>query len=172
MTNYEDDFVSVDIINNEENLEYYVTIKGEKIPCSREVYLTIKRPGRKEAMRKYRDQRPFVNGHRCQDDCETCPYFVKGYGCTNHGEVSLEQLYEDGEYEPEAPGSMADDVIVRMTIEAMYKELESEDDRCRDIFNLMVQETPQRKIATELGIADGTVTYYIKKIRKKLEKFR
>ena len=59
-----------------------------------------------------------------------------------------------------------------MTIEAMYKELQSEDERCRKIFSLMIEEKPQREIATELGIANGTVTYYIKKIRKRLDKFR
>ena len=47
MTNQED-FVTVGINESEESLEYYVIIKGQNVPCSHEVYLTIKRPGRKE----------------------------------------------------------------------------------------------------------------------------
>lgn len=108
MTNQED-FVTVGINESEENLEYYVTIKGQKVPCSREVYLTIKRPGRKENMRKFRGQRPFVNGTRCQEDCSKCPHYVEGPGCTNQGDVSLDQLYEDGEYEPLASNDIEDE---------------------------------------------------------------
>lgn len=171
MSNQED-FVTVGINESEESLEYYVTIKGQVIPCTREVYLTIKRPGRKEKMRKYRGQRPFVNGSRCQEDCSRCPHFVEGLGCTNKGDVSLDQLYEDGEYEPEAQNDVESNAIVKITIDAMYDELKDEDTRCLDIFSLMIKEMTQREIATELGIADGTVTYYIKKIRKKLEQFR
>ena len=88
--------VTVEVNTNDDNLECHVTIKGQVIHFSREVYLTLKRPGRKEAMRKYRDQRPFINGQRCQEDCTKCPHFVPGLGCTNKGDLSLDKLYEDG----------------------------------------------------------------------------
>jgi len=171
MTNQED-FVTVSINESEENLECYVTIKEQIVPCSREVYLTIKRPGRKESMRKYRGQRPFVNGHRCQEDCSKCPHFIEGYGCTNIGDVSLNQLYEEQDFDPTSTYNIDDEVMVNIRIKEMYAALQDEDQRCLDIFSLMIKETSQRDIASELGIADGTVTYYIKKIRKKLEKFR
>lgn len=164
--------VTVTINSNTENLECYVTIKGQTIPCSREVYLTYKRPGRKEAMRKYRDKRPFVNGQRCQEDCSKCPHFIEGLGCTNKGDLSLNQLYEDGNFEPEATDNFEDEIMVNIRIQEMYDTLQNEDQRCLDIFSLMLKEIPQREIAAELGIANGTVTYYIKKIRKKLEKFK
>ena len=163
--------VTVEVNTNDDNLECHVTIKGQVIPCSREVYLTLKRPGRKEAMRKYRDQRPFINGQRCQEDCTKCPHFVPGLGCTNKGDLSLDKLYEDG-FDVPSTQNFEDESIVNICIQEMYAELSDEDDRCRDIFSLMIKETPQRAIASQLGIADGTVTYYIKKIRNKLEKFR
>lgn len=171
MTNQED-FVTVDINESEEGLEYYVTIKGQKVPCSREVYLTIKRPGRKENMRKYRGQRPFVNGTRCQEDCSKCPHFVEGLGCTNKGDVSLDQLYEDGEYEPLAANDIEEEAMLNITIKSMYNELKDEDKRCIDVFSLLIKETTQREIASELGISQTAVSWYIKRIRKKLEKFR
>lgn len=171
MTNQED-FVTVGINESEESLEYYITIKGKKVPCSREVYLTIKRPGRKENMRKYRGQRPFVNGTRCQEDCSKCPHFVEGLGCSNKGDVSLDQLYEDGEYEPLASNDIEDEAMLNITIKSMYAELQDEDKRCIDIFSLMIKESSQREIANELGISQTTVRWYIKRIRNKLEKFR
>lgn len=172
MTTNSNEKVTVSINANGINLECYVTIKGKKIPCSREEYLSYKRPGRKEAMRKYRNRRPFVNGKRCQEDCTQCPHFIEGYGCTNTGDVSLNQLYEDSEFEPTSTYNIEDEALVNVRIQEMYAALQNEDQRCLDIFSLMLKEIPQREIATELGIADGTVTYYIKKIRAKLEKFR
>ena len=172
MESNNNELVTVAVNTNEENLECYVTIKGQVVPCSREVYLTIKRPGRKEAMRKYRGQRPFINGQRCQEDCSMCPHFIEGYGCTNKGDVSLNQLYEDHDFEPMSSYDIDDEVMLKVRIQEMYDALQDEDQRCLDIFSLMIKETPQRAIASELGIADGTVTYYIKKIRKKLAKFR
>ena len=38
--------------------------------------------------------------------------------------------------------------------------------------SLMIKETPQREIATELGIAQGIVNWYIKRIRNKPEKYK
>lgn len=84
MTNQED-FVTVGINESVESHKYYITIKGQKVPCSREVCLTIKRLDREENMRKYMGQRPFVNGIRCQKDCSKCPHFVEGLGCSNKG---------------------------------------------------------------------------------------
>lgn len=161
-------------IDLNENEECYVTINGQQIPCSREVYLTIKRPGRKEAMRKYRDgKRPFINGKRCTADCEYCSEYENGI-CCHGGNVSLDAMYEDGEYEPE--DNKQHDIISEMNAEyitdLMRRELEGESDRCKEIFALMLQEKQDRVIAEELQIADGTVTYYIKKIRTKLEKFK
>lgn len=142
--------VTVEVSTNDDSLECHVTIKGQVIPCSREVYLTLKRPGRKEAMRKYRDQRPFVNGQRCQEDCTKCPHFVPGLGCTNKGDVSLDKLYEDG-FDVPSTQNFEDESIVNIRIQEMYAELSDEDDRCRDIFSLMIKETPQRAIANQLG---------------------
>lgn len=174
MNNFNDDYVSVDLSEIEENdLECYIIIKGEKIPCTREVYLAYKRPGRKEAMRQYRNkQRPFVNGHRCQSDCKTCVHFMEGVGCTYSAEESLDYLQESTNAEPAAPHNMEDEVMADILIKEMYAELQSETDCCRKVFTLMIKETPQREIATELGISDGTVTYYVKKIRKRLANFR
>ena len=157
--------VTVELNTNDDNIECHVTIKGQVIPCSREVYLTPKRLGRKEAMRRYRGQRPFINGKRCQEDCSKCPHFIPGLGCTNKGDVSLNQLYESS-FDKADSIDIEDECLINIRIQEMYAELSDEDQRCLDIFSLMIKETPQRAIASELDIADGTVTYYIKKFVK------
>lgn len=86
--------------------------------------------------------------------------------------VSFDQLYEDGESESLATTDIEEKAILNITIKAMYDELKDEDDRCINIFSLMIKETSQREIATELGISQGTVSRYVKRIRNKLKKFR
>lgn len=157
-------------INCEEDCEYYVTIKGQKVPCSREVYLTIKRPGRMQNKRDQRNKRPFINGKRCDGDCSCCIH-CDGDGCAYAGEVSLDKMYEEAEHEVVAKENVEDSVVCKITVEQMYQTLEGEDDRLIQIFELMIAETKRRDIADTLGIAEGTVTYYIKKIREKLDKF-
>ena len=160
------------IINDtSEELDCYITIKGQEIPCSREVYLSYKRPGRKENKRQQRAQRPFINGKRCQGDCSKCGCF-DGVKCTLTGDISIDELPEDGGAAPVSKSNTEADALVKVTISEMYDTLEGEDDCCIKVFSLMLRELPQRQIAQSLNIADGTVTYYIQKIRKKLDKFR
>ena len=156
-------------VGEDENLECYVIIGGKEVRCSREVYLTIKRPGRKENKRQQRAERPLINGKRCQGDCENCCKY-DGCKCMLAGEVSLDELPDDGSACPVDNHSVEEEVIANIMLQDMYRELEG-DERCTEVFKLMVEEIPQREIAEQLEISDGTVTYYIKKIRKKLEKF-
>ena len=165
----ENEILTAIINDSGEELDCYITIKGQEIPCSREVYLAIKRPGRKENKRQQRNKRPFINGKRCQGDCSKCGSF-DGVKCELAGDVSLDDLPEDGSATPVSSTNVEDESYVNITIRDMYKELEGEDDRCIKIFSLMLEELPQRDIAETLDIADGTVTYYIKKIRKELDK--
>lgn len=162
--------VTVKIYDKSAELGCSIKINGQEIPCSHQLYLEYHRQSRNEERAKYRNKRPFINGKRCQGDCSNCVCF-EGGSCQATGQVSLDALPEDV-CEPIATTNIEDEVSLNITIESMYKELENEDERCREIFTLMIREIPQRQIATELGIADGTVTYYIKKIRKRLEKFR
>jgi len=163
--------VTVKIIDKSAELGCSIKIKGQEIPCSHELYLSYHRQSKNEKRAKYRNKRPFINGKRCQGDCSNCVCF-EGGECQSAGVVSLDALPEDSSYDPVATTNVEEEAALNITIESMYKELENEDERCRDIFTLMIREIPQRQIASELGIADGTVTYYIKKIRKRLEKFR
>lgn len=164
--------INVSVNVNNSNLDCYITIDGKDIPCTREVYLAYKQPIRKEAMRTYRNKRPFINGERCSGDCEHCKADVIRAGCPYVGDVSAEQMVEDGTFNFTAHDDIESEAYASLLLEKMQKELETESQICIDIFNLMLEELPQREISAKLGIADGTVTYYIKKIRTKLAKFK
>lgn len=170
MKNYEIN-VTINIDGEDADEGYYIIIKGQRVPCTKEVYLAFKRPIRSEAMRKYRDQKPFINGKRCQGDCNKCIHHEWGF-CDYTGALSLDALYEDDGIEPEAAGHLEDDACNNVLLEQMRAVLEEEDDVYMKIFELMLEEKTQRDIANDLGIVQGTVSYYIKKIRKMLEKFR
>ena len=80
---------------------------------------------------------------------------------------SLDQLYEDGEYEPLATNDIEEEAMLNITIKSMYNELKDEDERCIDVFSLLINENTQREIASELGISQTAVSWYIKRIRKR-----
>ena len=66
-----------------ENKKFYVTIKGEKIEVTEEVYRAYVRPIRKEQRQKRRDWKcrvvgPKGNLIRCPNKCEECPYAKAG----------------------------------------------------------------------------------------------
>ena len=135
-------------INNNEELTNYITIKGQQVPCTREQYLSIKRPGRKEAMRKYRNEK---------DGIET---------------VSLDAFPTDESKAFAASNNTEEEAVLKATLNLMFKELEDKPPMRKRILELLAQEYTQREIASILGIADGTRTWHITKLREDLAKFR
>lgn len=137
-----------DLTVNNTELTNYITIKGQQVPCTREQYLSIKRPGRKEAMRKYRNEK---------DGIET---------------VSLDAFPTDESKAFAASNNTEEEAVLKATLNLMFKELEDKPPMRKRILELLAQEYTQREIASILGIADGTLTWHIKKLREDLAKFR
>ena len=83
-----------------EKKEFYVTIKGEKVTVSEEVYRAYIRPLRAERLRKLRAWKCKVKGKkgnlvRCQEDCSKCPYAQAGKNATGNT-LSLDEFKENG----------------------------------------------------------------------------
>lgn len=81
-------------------------------------------------------------------------------------------MNEDTAVEAVAADNVEQEVCNNILLQEMRSALSDEDEVVRDAFDRLVLEMTQREIASDLGIAQGTVTYYIKKMRKKLERFR
>lgn len=72
-----------------EEKKYYVTIKGEKVEVTEEVYRAYVRPIRAEQRRKRREWKCRVRGPkgnliRCPHDCKTCEYALAGKNATGN----------------------------------------------------------------------------------------
>ena len=83
-----------------ENKQFYLTVKGQKVPVSEEVYRAYVRPVRAEQRSRRREWRCVLKGEkyglvRCKQDCAKCKYALAGNIPTgNH--VSLDALKEAG----------------------------------------------------------------------------
>ena len=84
----------------QENKEFYVVIKGEKVVVTEEVYRAYVRPIRKEQRRKRRTWKCQVKGKngklvRCKEDCSRCEFALAGNNATGNV-LSLDVFIEDG----------------------------------------------------------------------------
>ena len=87
-------------METKEQKQYYVTVGGQKVPVSEEVYRAYVRPVRAQQRTEKRKRRCKVKGERfglvrCNDNCENCPYALSGRA-TIGMEQSLESLLESG----------------------------------------------------------------------------
>ena len=83
----------------EEKKEFYLTVKGEKVIVSEEVYRAYVRPVRKDERRKRRNMRCKIVGKkgnlvRCQNDCSICTYAKNGK--PNGKTLSLDEFKDKG----------------------------------------------------------------------------
>ena len=72
-----------------EEKKYYVTIKGERVEVTEEVYRAYVRPIRAEQRRKRREWKCRIRGPkgnliRCPHDCKTCEYALAGKNATGN----------------------------------------------------------------------------------------
>lgn len=86
-------------METKEQKQYYVTVKGQKVPVSEEVYRAYVRPVRARQRAELRDKKCYVQGKRwkrvrCIADCSKCPYAeIKK---TSGTPLSLDLLAETG----------------------------------------------------------------------------
>ena len=88
-------------METKEQKQYYVTVKGQKVPVSEEVYSAYVRPVRAQQRAMRRNWRCVLKADkyglvRCKEDCSQCPYAQEGNAPTGNG-TSLDLLCEAGE---------------------------------------------------------------------------
>ena len=88
----------------QENKEFYVVIKGEKVVVTEEVYRAYVRPIRKEQRRKRRTWKCQVKGKkgnlvRCKKDCSKCEFAMSGHNATGKFFISFtEKVFTNRTY--------------------------------------------------------------------------
>ena len=161
-----------------EKKEFYVTIKGEKVMVSEEVYRAYIRPLRAERLRKLRAWKCKVKGKkgnlvRCQEDCSKCPYALAGNNATGNT-LSLDEFKEDG----------VEIVDRSVDLEISYIENEEWTSNQERLHKAILQLTPrqqemvqmiyyegktEQEIADKYGITQQAVHNALKKILSRLK---
>jgi RNA polymerase sigma factor (sigma-70 family) len=134
--------------------EFYVTINGQQVPVSEEVYRAYKRPAWAEHKRQERSKRCIgENGSRCNGDCSKCDKLRTG------GTLSLNAFEEDGFEPSDTSPDPAEIVADKLLLEELFKALDELDPDSRRICKLIAQGATEREIAAMLGIRQSTLNY-------------
>ena len=132
-----------------EEKKYYVTIKGEKVEVTEEVYRAYVRPIRAEQRRKRREWKCRVRGPkgnliRCPHDCKTCEYALAGKNATGNM-LSLDGI--------KAAGIEIEDRD--FDIEEMFIERENRAELMKKIRKAIMKLTPRQQKIVQMIFFEG-----------------
>ena len=117
-------------METKEQKQYYITVKGQKVPVSEEVYRAYVRPVEASEREERRNSKCLVKGERsglvrCKEDCSKCPYHMAGNKLLG-GKLSLDGLIDQG-YEESSGEDIESEVIERQEknkrTEALHKAI-------------------------------------------------
>ena len=154
---------------NQETKKYYLTIEGQEVTVSEEVYRAYKRPTWAEHKRNDRQKLCQVsNGKgglkRCTEDCSEC-------NRTKEGNVlSLDGLEEAGYCVEDREHDVAEIVAEKMLLEELFMALEELDPTSHRICELLMEGHSKREIARSLSIPQSSFEYQFKKLMASLKK--
>lgn len=144
--------------------KYYVYCKDHYEEVSEAVYRVIMQEEWREEKRQQRAWRcRDGKGFRCSRNCETCDIYRFGEG-PNGNDVSLDQLYEDSDFEPKGSDSHEDAVILKIVLDTLIGELNEMVPDAGRIVDMLKYEELEKDVAEELGIAKTTLNYRKKKV--------
>lgn len=166
-------------METKEQKQYYITVKGQKVPVSEEVYRAYVRPVRAQQRTEKRNKRCKVKGERsglvrCNDNCESCPYALSGKAMIGM-EQSLESLLESG-FETPSGIDLEADLLAAEEKEEQAKKLRSAIACLTERQQYLIREIyfngkTQYVLAEELGISQQAVSRVLKQAMNKLKKF-
>ena len=138
-----------------ENKEYYLTIDGQKITVTEDVYRAYKQPVWAERKRQEREKRCLISDgkgktKRCMEDCSQCDRRRTG------SILSLDKFVEDG-YEVPGAVDVAELVAEKLLFEELAAALNELDPQNKRIAELYGEGMSERQIASEVGLSQKTV---------------
>lgn len=159
---------------NQETKQYYLTIDGQEVTVTEEVYRAYKRPIWAEHKRNDRQKLCQVSDgkgglKRCTEDCSKCSHTKEG------NVLSLDGLEEAGYSVEDRAQDVAEIVAEKMLLEELFKALEELDTNGHRICELLMEGCSKREIARIMSIPQSSFEYQFKKLmsslRKRLEKY-
>ena len=146
-----------------ESKQRFITVGGEQVAVSEEVYLAYMRPVWAERKRRDSESRcRDSKGVRCAGDCKLCVRLRTGKP------LSLDKFLEDG-FEVADPNGVEEAVEEKELRSALRDALAALPEDERRIIRIAFQGKPEREAAAEAGLARSTFTYKRDKIVAKLK---
>lgn len=151
--------------------EYFITVNGEKVPVTEEVYREYWCPVWRRRKQQERAQRCRIeHGKRCTGDCNRCPHEKNG------SVLSLDEFAAVDGYEPSDNIDLADLVAHKVLLEQLDLALGELSETDRKIIVLHLNGHTERDIAGRVGLAQKTVNNHknaaLTMLRERLSKFR
>lgn len=166
-------------METKEQKQYYITVKGQKVPVSEEVYRAYVRPVRAQQRAEKRKRRCKVKGERfglvrCNDNCKNCPYALDGKS-TIGMEQSLESLLESG-FEFTSELDLEADLLAAEEKEEQTKRLQSAIACLTERQQYLIREIyfngkTQCVLAKELGVSQQAISRVLRQAMSKLKRF-
>lgn len=153
---------------NQETKQYYLTIDGQEVNVSEEVYRAYKRPIWAEHKRNDRQKLCQVSDgkgglKRCTEDCSKCSRTKEG------GLLSLDGLEEAGFSVNDHAQDVAEIVAEKLLLEELFKALEELDPNSHRICKLLMEGHSKREIARIMSIPQSSFEYQFKKLMGSLK---
>ena len=146
------------------NGRYYVFCQDHFEEVSKDVYYAFMRQIWQEEKRQQRGWRcRDGKGRRCNGNCEECEIFRIGSGPTG-STVSLDEMYEENEFEPKGAGFSEDAVLLKIMLETLMDELNEMIPNAGRIVDMLKEGEMEKDVAAELGIAKTTLNYRKRKV--------
>ena len=150
--------------------EYYLTINGNEVSVSEEVYRVYKRPVWQEKKRVQRNMRCRDGSNiRCDKDCNECE-FARFHGGSAGSDISIEGLLDAGA-DIASDIDFLDVIEERLRAAEIRQSLMEFDEKSRTIAMMLYEGYKQNEIAEYLGISPAAVNKMMKKMRQSLKKF-
>ena len=162
-----------------ENKQFYLTVKGQKVPMSEEVYRAYIRPVRAEQRSRRREWRCVLKGEkyglvRCKRDCAKCKYALAGNIPTG-SHASLDALKEAG-FDVQSPNDIEETMIERdektEAAERLHKAIGRLNERQQYIIREMFfNGKTQEEVRRTIGISKSSMSEAYHNILKLLKNF-
>lgn len=159
---------------NQETKQYYLTIDGQEVTVSEEVYRAYKRPIWAEHKRNDRQKFCQVSDgkgglKRCTEDCSKCSRTKEG------SYLSLDGLEEAGYSVEDRAQDVAEIVAEKVLLEELFMALKELDPNSHRICKLLMEGCSKREIARIMSIPQSSFEYQFKKLmaslRERLENY-
>ena len=165
-------------METKEQKKFYVTVNGQRVEVSEEVYRAYVRPVRARQRAEKRNKRCKVKGERlglvrCKANCEECPYAVNGRAMSGM-EQSLESLFEAG-FEVASELDLEADLLAAEERKEQVKKLHSAIACLTERQQYLIREIyfngrTQGEIAAAMGATKQAVSNAVRRVLASLKK--